>query len=225
MRNELVDERGARQRRRRGRRWRTVWCARSFGEAAIAVEPGEGPLDDPVLGQDGETGIGAANDLDEKVEEDSVFEHLPPVIGTMGERMSAQSHRLRRTSMTVCAPARSEMSAVVRFTISNHPSVSRRCSACALFGQHRAGVAISSTTPHPSGHRDSAWSCARSRPTDHGSRGSTSPQWITIRTPMQSFPNSRLERDDVSLIPPFPEGQGLSSHPPHIIAFLGSLDR
>lgn len=57
-------------------------------QPAVSCQPAERPLHDPATGQDLETGrVAAPDDLDDEIEEHRLVEHLPPVIGAIGEQV------------------------------------------------------------------------------------------------------------------------------------------
>ncbi len=81
-----------------------------FGQAAVAVEPGEGTFDDPAAREDFETHrIGhAADDFSApSAEFGECFEELIARIGTVGEEVTQQGERSWMASITSGAPSRS----------------------------------------------------------------------------------------------------------------------
>ena len=93
-------------------------------EPSVAGHPSEGALDDSAAGQDLETGFGAPHDLDAEVEEGGLVEQLPPVVGAIGEQVLDPGPALMNGVENGLGAALSEMSAVVRLTISRRPLVS-----------------------------------------------------------------------------------------------------
>ena len=81
---------------------------------------------DPAAWKDFEAlrGIGPFDDFDGEVEEGGLVHELGAVVGAIGEQVLEPGPALRTLSRIICAPALSEMSAVVRLTISRRPSVS-----------------------------------------------------------------------------------------------------
>ena len=95
-------------------------------EAPPPGHPAEGGFDDPASGQHVEAGfrIGPAHDLEHEILLGCGIHQARSIIGAVSEECLSQGQRLRMLDMIFWAPALSEMSGAVRFTIGSRLSVS-----------------------------------------------------------------------------------------------------
>src|ERR1700691_3971192 len=95
-------------------------------QASPAHHPSEGTFDHPPARQNLEAllVVGPADDLDDKIEIGRFIHQVEPIVGAIGEQMLDPRPALADGTEDHVCSALAGMSAVVRLTINNRPSVS-----------------------------------------------------------------------------------------------------